>query len=396
MSTTRIHRYFIKEIAVPTGLGLLIFTFVLLMGRILKLVEMVINKGVPFTETAKLFAYLLPAFLVITLPLALLLGILLGFGRLSTDSEIVALKSSGVSLYGMMKPVIALALLVCIATGALTLFLEPAGNSAFRNQVFQIATNRASIGIQPQVFNEEFDGLVLYTNELDERSGVMEGVFISDERVGSTPSVILAQRGRIISQREIQILTLRLENGTIHRQPTGEGQSTYQIIAFDSYDVNLNMGQHLPSSGSRRIKDSELTNAQILEARQKASTPAERNSYTVELHKRFILPLAPLVFALIGVPLGIQSHRSGRGGGFTLALIIFLIYYLLLSLAETLAIEGGLSPVPTLWLPTFLFLAGGAYLLHLAALERRLAWLDRLLEIPLRLKRRLGRKDLTS
>jgi lipopolysaccharide export system permease protein len=396
MSTTRIHRYFIKEITVPTGLGLMIFTFVLLMGRILKLVEMVINKGVPFTETAKLFAYLLPAFLVITLPLALLLGILLGFGRLSTDSEIVALKSSGVSLYGMMKPVIALALLVCIATGALTLFLEPAGNSAFRNQVFQIATNRASIGIQPRVFNEEFDELVLYTNELDERSGVMEGVFISDERVGSTPSVILAQRGRIISQREIQILTLRLENGTIHRQPTGEGQSTYQIIAFDSYDVNLNMGQQLPSSGSRRIKDSELTNAQILEARQKASTPAERNSYTVELHKRFILPLAPLVFALIGVPLGIQSHRSGRGGGFTLALIIFLIYYLLLSLAETLAIEGGFSPVPALWLPTFLFLAGGAYLLHLAALERRLAWLDRLLEIPLRLKRRLGRKDLTS
>jgi lipopolysaccharide export system permease protein len=396
MSTTRIHRYFIKEIAVPTGLGLLIFTFVLLMGRILKLVEMVINKGVPFSETAKLFAYLLPAFLVITLPLALLLGILLGFGRLSTDSEIVALKSSGVSLYGMMKPVIALALLVCVATGVLTLFLEPAGNSAFRNQVFQIAMNRASVGIQPRVFNEEFDGLVLYANELDERRGVMEGVFISDERVGSTPSVILAQRGRVISQREIQTLTMRLENGTIHRQPTGEGQSTYQIIAFDTYDVNLNMGQQLPSAGNRRIKDSELTNAQILEGRQKASSPAERNSYTVELHKRFILPLAPLVFALLGVPLGIQSHRSGRGGGFTLALVIFLVYYLLLSLAETLAIEGGLSPVPTLWLPTFLFMAGGAYLLHLAALERRLAWLDRLLGIPLRMKRRLGRKESPS
>jgi lipopolysaccharide export system permease protein len=256
--------------------------------------------------------------------------------------------------------------------------------------------NRASVGIQPRVFNEEFDGLVLYANELDERRGVMEGVFISDERVGSTPSVIFAQSGRVISQRETQTLTLRLENGTIHRQPTGEGQSTYQIIAFDAYDVNLNMGQQLPSAGNRRIKDSELTNAQILEARKKASTPAERNSYTVELHKRFILPLAPLVFALIGVPLGIQSHRSGRGGGFTLALVIFLIYYLLLSLAETLAIEGGLSPVPTLWLPTFLFMAGGAYLLHLAALERRLAWLDRLLEIPLRMKRRLGRKESPS
>jgi lipopolysaccharide export system permease protein len=392
MSTTRIHGYLIKEIAVPTGLGLLIFTFVLLMGRILKLVEMVINKGVPFTETAKLFAYLLPAFLVITLPLALLLGILLGFGRLSTDSEIVALKSSGISLYGMMKPVILLALVVCAATGMLTLFLEPAGNAAFRNQIFQIATNRASIGIQPRVFNDEFDGLVLYANDLDERSGAMRGVFISDERVGKTPAVILADAGRVIPQRETHTLTLRLENGSIHRQPSGEDQSTYQIIAFTTYDINLNLAQQLPSAGKRRIKASELTNAQILEARQKAK-PAGRTIYTVELHKRFILPLAPLVFALIGVPLGIQSHRSGRGGGFTLALVVFLIYYLLLSLAETLAIEGGVSPVPALWLPTLLFMAGGAYLLHLAAIERRLAWLDRLLEMPLRMKRRLGRKE---
>lgn len=393
MSTTRIHRYIIKEIAVPTGLGLLIFTFVLLMGRILKLVEMVINKGVPFTETAKLFAYLLPAFLVITLPLALLLGILLGFGRLSTDSEIVALKSSGISLYGLMKPVVALALLVCSITGVLTIYLEPTGNSAFRNQIFQIATNRASVGIQARVFNEEFDGLVLYANELDERRGVMEGVFISDERVGNTPAVILARTGRVIPQRETHTLTLRLENGAIHRQPMNQDPGTYQIIGFTAYDINLNMGQQLQSAANRRIKEKELTNAQIRAALRKASTVAERNSYTVELHKRFILPLAPLVFALIGVPLGIQSHRSGRGGGFTLSLVIFLIYYLLLSLAETLAIEGGLSPVPTLWLPTLLFMAGGAYLLHLAAMERRLAWLDRLLGIPLRMKRRLGQKE---
>lgn len=396
MSTTRIHRYFIKEIAVPASLGLLIFTFVILMGRILKLVEMVINKGVPFSETAKLFTSLLPAFLVITLPLSLLLGILLGFGRLSTDSEIVALKSSGISLYGMMKPVIVIALIACAATGLLTLFLEPAGNAAFRNQIFEIATNRASVGIQARVFNEEFDGLVLYTNEMDERRGIMEGVFISDERVGSTPSVILARTGRVIPQRETRTLTLRLENGAIHRQPTGEDQSTYQIISFTTYDVNLNMGQQMPSASSRRIKEKELTNAQILTARQNASTAEERNTYTVELHKRFILMLAPLVFALIGVPLGIQSHRSGRGGGFTLALVIFLMYYLLLSLAETLAIEGGLPPVPTLWLPTLLFMAGGAYLLHLEATERRLAWLDRLLEIPLRMKRRLGNKELKS
>ena len=187
MSATRIHRYIIKEISVPTILGLLIFTFVLLMGRILKLVEMVINKGVPLVETAKLFLYLLPTFLVITLPLAFLLGVLLGFGRLSADSEIVALKSCGFSLYGMLKPVALLAVSVSLLTGLLTLFVEPYANNAFRNQVFQIATSRASIGIQPRVFNDEFEGLILYANEIDERRGYMEGLFISDQRVGSTP-----------------------------------------------------------------------------------------------------------------------------------------------------------------------------------------------------------------
>lgn len=394
MSTSRIHRYIAREIAVPTALGLLVFTFVLLMGRILKLVEMVINKGVPLAETGKLFLYLLPAFLVITLPLALLLGVLLGFGRLSADSEVVALKSSGVSLYGMMKPVIGLALLASAITAGLTLFLEPSGNAAFRNQVFQIASSRASIGIQARVFNDEFDGLVLYANDLDEQRSIMHGVFISDERVGTTPAVILAQRGRVIPDRETQTLTLRLEDGEIHRRPPGDARDTYQVIGFTTYDINLNLGQQLPAAESRRVKEKELSLQEIRAALQGAATVAERNVFMVELHRRFILPVAPLVFALIGVPLGIQSHRSGRGGGFTLALAVFLAYYMLLSFAETLAIEGNFPPIVTLWTSTVLFLAGGAYLLHLAAVERRLALLDQILELPERLKRlaRRGRK----
>ena len=224
MSTRRIHRYIAREIVVPAALGLVIFTFVLLMGRILKLVEMVINKGVPLAETAKLFLYLMPAFLVITLPLAMLLGVLLGFGRLSSESEVVALKSSGVGVYGMIKPALAIALAATLATAALTLFLEPAGNAAFRSQIFEIASNRASIGIQPRVFNDEFEGLVLYANGLDERRGIMDGVFISDERVGSTPAVIVAQTGRVIPNRERHTLTLRLEDGSVHRRPATKGK----------------------------------------------------------------------------------------------------------------------------------------------------------------------------
>lgn len=380
MSTTRIHRYIAREIAVPTLIGLLIFTFVLLMGRILKLVELVVNKGVPLGEILQLFAFLLPAFLVITIPLAFLLGVLLGFGRLSADNEVVALRASGIPIYGMLRPVLVLAVLFSIATAWLTLYGEPAGQTAFRDQVFEIASSRANVGILPRVFNDEFEGLVLYAGDIDERQGEMRGVFISDERIGATPAVILASQGRVISDQNKRILTLRLENGTIHRRPADKKADTYQIIGFTTYDINLNMGQQLGDGSSRQKKLREFPLPDLWAKLENAQTAEERRPLTVELYKRFALPMAPIVFALVGVPLGIRSQRSGKGGGFAVALAIFMAYYICATFAETLALESGFPPLPTLWAPNLLFLTAGLVLLQRAASERSFPGLDRLWE----------------
>lgn len=380
MSTTRIHRYIAREIAVPTSIGLLIFTFVLLMGRILKLVELVVNKGVPLGEILQLFAYLLPAFLVITIPLAFLLGVLLGFGRLSADNEVVALRASGIPIYGMLRPVLVLAVLFTIVTAWLTLYGEPAGQTAFRDQVFEIASSRANVGILPRVFNDEFEGLVLYAGDIDERQGEMRGVFISDERIGATPAVILASQGQVISDQDKRILTLRLENGTIHRRPVDKKADTYQVIGFTTYDINLNMGQQLGDGSGRQKKLREFPLPELWAKLQNAQTAEERRPLTVELHKRFALPLAPIVFALVGVPLGIRSQRSGKGGGFAIALAIFMAYYICATFAETLALESGFPPLLTLWAPNLLFLTAGLVLLQRAARERSFPGLDRLWE----------------
>lgn len=387
MSAPRIRRYILKEIGVPAVLGLVIFTLVLLMGRTLKLVEMVVNKGVPLGEMLRLFLSLMPAFLVITLPLSFLLGVLLGFGRLSGDSEIIALKSSGISLYGLLRPALLLALIFSAATATLTLWAEPAGNASFRNLLFQIAASRASVGIQPRVFNDEFDGLVLYANDVDERTGAMQGLFISDQRMDEAPSTVTASRGRLISDRTNLTLTLRLEDGAIHRLPR-DGRESYQTVHFASYDINLNMGQKLASE-ERPRKAKEMTLAELRSAR--GSTSTERKSFQAEIHQRFILPLAPFLFALIGVPLGIQNQRSGRGGGFAVGLAVFLLYYVLHSFAETLTVEGGL-PAAVLWLPTLFFLATGLYLVRLSALERRAAVLEILTEDAPRAFGRLVRR----
>lgn len=371
MSALRIQRYILKEISVPMTLGLLVFTFVLLMGRSLKLMELVINKGVPLADIARLFLYLMPAFLVITIPLAFLLGVLLGFGRLSSESEIVAMKATGVDIYSMARPVLFLGLLTTLATGCLTLFIEPSGNAAFRSQVFKIATSRASVGIKPTVFNDDFDGLVLYTSQIEDRSGKMEGIFISDERAGDAPAAIFARSGRIVSDPKQMTLTLRLDDGSIHRRLTGKKAGTYQVIDFTSYDINLNIGQTLAGGQKRVQKDNELPIATLLENRRKATSEGQRRGPLVELNKRFILASAPLLFALIAVPLGIRSHRSGRGGGFSLALGIFLVYYVLLSFAKTLVVESAF-PLAVLWVPNLFFLAGGLILLNFAAQERPL------------------------
>ncbi len=383
MSTTRINLYIAREVAVPTALGLVIFTFVLLMGRILKLMELVINKGVPLLDIGKLFAYLLPSFLVLTIPLAFLLGVLLGFGRLSGDSELVALKASGFSLYGMVKPVVFLALAVCALTACLTFFAGPAGNKAFKNQIFKIASSRANVGLQARAFNDEFDGLVFYANDSEERTGLYKGVFISDERVGNRPAVIVAEKGRVISDPTALTLTLRLEDGAIHRQAPEEG--SYQIIKFSTYDVNLGFGE-LNTSKKKSQKPAEMTLAELESGYMDESLTVEkRQKYLAERHKRFIYPLSPLIFSLIGIPMGIQSHRSGRGGSFTLALLVFMTYYVLLSFAETIVVEAQAPALLTLWSPSLLFLAGGALLLYQTAREKRFAIFD----IPAELARRL-------
>ena len=389
MSSLRIHRYILKEISLPVLLSLLIFTFVLLMGRIPRLTELVINKGVPVSEMLQLFSYLLPTFFSITVPLSFLLGILLAFGRFSADSEFIALKASGVSLYNLLKPVLILALACSLLTAWLTVSVEPAGKSAFRSKLFQIASSRASVGIRPGVFNDDFDGIVLYTRGMDERRGIMQNVFISDEREGETPATILAQQGQFIPDPDNYSMTLHLINGSIHRQPKGENKSTYQIVGFSNYNINLDMGNQLTAAEGRHRSRGELSWTELQAAQQNSKDEKNQLRLAVEKHKRIAIAFAPLVFALVGVPLGLQSNRSGKGAGFSLALAISLVYYLLLSIASTIAGKGLMPVAVAIWAPNICFLCGGSYFMHRTAIERPLKFFPQLAYlIPPKLRRR--------
>ena len=377
MATQRITRYIFKEITIPTLLAMVIFSFVLVMGRLLQLVEMVVNKGVSLFEILSLFTHLLPTFFIIIIPFSLFLGILIGFGRLSSESEIIALKSSGVSLYVLTTPAILLGLVGTLVVGWLTISAQPKGRHTFDQKIFSLANSQITSTIRPGIFNNDFDDLVIYTKSIDEISGEMKEIFISDQRSGNSPVLIFAQQGQVYTDPKSLRMTLHLQTGSIHHRKLGSAKDSYLAARFGSYDLNLSLGQEGSSGNKRRKKYNRMTLSELKESIASQEDPRTINVMRTEIQERFSLAMVPLIFALLGVPLGIQSTRSGKGGGFAKALGITLLYYALLTTARTAGQDGLLPPYVAMWIPNILMLAGGIYLFMLHARERRLEWLAR-------------------
>ncbi len=378
MATRRITRYILKEITAPTLVAMVIFCFVLVMGRMLQLVELVVNKGVPLQELLSLFTHLLPTFFIIIIPFSLFLGILIGFGRLSSESEIIALKSGGISLYSMTWPVMILGICGTLLVCWLSVVEQPRGRHAFDQKIFRLANSQIGGSIRPGIFNSDFDNLVIYAGEIDETSGAMREVFIADSRSNSSPVIIFARNGKVLSDPDTLRMTLRLEQGNIHRRKLDSGTESYQAARFGTYDLNLSLDRENGNQTSRPKKINRMSFDELRTAIRQSGEEDSQNAMRTEIHERFALAFAPFVFALLGVPLGIQSTRSGKGGGFAKALGVTLLYYALLTTARTAGHDGLLPPVVAMWLPNLLLLTGGGYLFTLHAKERRLEWLDRL------------------
>ena len=388
-----LHRYIFREILVPFAFGLGIFTFVLLLARLLRLIELVVNRGIPVANVARVFAYLLPAFLEVTVPMAMLLAILVAFGRLSADSEITALRSSGVSLYQLAPPVAMFVAIVTVATAGLAWYARPWGNRALRTAMWDIARSRASAGLKPQVFNDEFPGLIIYAEQIDTASDQLEHVLISDDRDPQQSNSVFARAGYMITDGEHETVTLRLLDGTIHTTDS-EARTSYQT-EFRSYDVNLDLRAALADAQEKRDNPKEQSIDQLraaIVAKQGGGKPA--TAELVEYHRKFAIPFACVVFGLIAMPLGIQPARAVRSRGFAVSLVVIFAYYILLSTGQGLAEQGRVPPLVGLWLPNGILGALGVGLFRRAGREHPVAageWLTRL-TMPLwhRLVARLG------
>lgn len=359
--------YLIKEILPVFFIGLMVFTIILLMDKVLKLIELIVTRGGSIQNVLMLIAFICPSFLVFTIPTALLLGTLITFGRLSGDSEITAFKASGLSLYQLSIPVLIFSILACLMTSFLVYYGLPWGNRGFKATLYLLATSKADVEIKERVFNDLFDGLVVYVDKVPVQGKRMEGILIYDERDKSKLNTIFAKEGFIINNPKSQEVILSLRKGDIHRyDPTA---NIFQKVQFDSYDLKLELAKAFDLIW-KKLRDYELS---IDEIKEKMKTLEDRGedatSLKIELYKRYAIPFVCIVFGLIGIPLGIQPRRSGKSYGFVFSILILLAYYISLILFESLATRKTVPAFWAGWAPNLIFGSLGFYLLIKATRE---------------------------
>lgn len=365
--TRTLDRYIFRELLAPFALSLAALTLVFFIQKMYRLMELVVSKGATLPDTVKLLFFILPTFLAITIPMSTLVASLTAFTRLSSDSEITALKASRVSLYEMLRPVAFFALLSCLAAGFTSIIVMPYANHALKVHLFNMVKAKAMTAIEPGVFNPTFDGIIIFVNKMPS-ADLMEGIFISDMR-SKAPYVITAKRGRLTADQNSLTVSLTMEDGEIHTPPKDAQSYTLSSFALGTLYLDikrafLTMGQ----SQTREVKDIP-TRPLWRRIREQGAAGAPDLYAEHELYTRLTIPYACLFFGIIGAPLGIRRARSGKSAGIAIALAVFLAYYALLGAGKNLA-EAGVIPVALAYgMPSLFMTAATLALVYLRGQE---------------------------
>jgi LPS export ABC transporter permease LptG/LPS export ABC transporter permease LptF len=384
-------RYVFKEMIGPTLLGFGFYTFIVLMNRLFVLAGLIIRQSLPAATVGKLLLLSLPHIVVLTIPMSILFGVMIAIGRLSSDSEIIAMRALGISTRTIYRPVFIFSFLVFLLNLYLMNVVLPRGNTQLNALKAEIYTSSVEKEIKPRVFYEEFADLMLYVNDVDPRTGAWNGVFVADSRSeddeqGSlTPARAVAAANAqkdnpFAGARGQRIIVAQTGTLSIVREPTKQIWLNLRT-AFnhvwdprkpDRYDINKNDVQRmrLPDKFSDATTQAirsfrEMNMRELAEQAKLArrSDPLAYNVANVEIQKKVAIPFACIVFGVLGLPLGITNRRGGKSSGFSLSIAIILAYYVMMNNGEQLAVSGKVSPAVGMWTPNILALGLGIYLL---------------------------------
>ena len=367
-------RYILGEVVSHALIGAAVFTFVLFTRDLGRILELVVRNSAPLPSIAEIFFYTVPVALTYTIPMGVLVGILIGLSRLSADSEVTAMRASGLSVWSFLRICSIFVIAAWLLALANSVYLAPRSLASLDELQSRLRSSQVSFEVQPRVFYEGFPKTVLYVEDVKAMSGgaLWKGVFLADLSDPAAPRITLAREGELISQGP-DSLDLHLTNGSTHETDPAN-PDRYQISTFDTTDIPIQIPQASNSQQNEPATLSEMKIPELLRAARSAGQNTRRWTL-IEFHRRFALPTACLVLAMVGIPLGLFSKKGGKSSGFVLSILLVFLYYSLSLIGVSLARQGRLSPAAGVWLADFLFLIGGAFLLWQS--ERRpisLSW----------------------
>jgi lipopolysaccharide export system permease protein len=356
----KLYVYLLKELASLFFLSLLIFTFILVVSRLGRMADLVINKGVDLTDIVLLIFYSFPAYLTFTFPMAFLLSTIVVLGRLSSENEILALKANGINLRSLLVPFAVLGFAIFVVGVLNTTVLVSHAGDAFRNTVVTIAKKSISVEDKEGSFNDSIPEVVIFIEKVDKKNRDLSGIFISDDRDEGVRQTISAERGVVNLDTNTLDLSFSLRNGSVHRWE--KVTDTYRTVAFRDYVFAMNLMNVLPRISEVRRRPHEM-GLRELAARYRAATGPEKYDYLLDLYKKFTIPMAAAAFVLVGVPLGIRRRAEGRFSGVVYSLLIFVSYYVVTALTENIGGQFSISPLLVSITPNLLVAGVGLYLL---------------------------------
>ena len=354
-------RYILREVLSWAAVGVTLFTFVFFMPTVGRILEVAVRNSAPLLSLAQLILLTLPGFLVWTIPMGVLVGILIALSRMAADSEVTALRASGIGAGLFLRVVAMFAVAAWVLALVNALWIAPRSAAAFAGLQEQLKSTQAPFEVQPRVFYEDFKNYVLYVQDTGVASAgvVWKRVFLADLTTPSAPKLTLAEQGVVVNESPTT-LRLELNNGWQH-EVDPRSPKDYAVTKLEKSTLHIDLPESPGPQPPGSLSYPEMSNQQVLD-RARTGTAAQANWSWVELHRRLALPTSCLVLALVGIPLGLSAHKGGKSTGFVLTLLLVFVYYFLWLTGVSLGRQGQLAPGISMWMANVIFLAGGLLL----------------------------------
>ena len=346
-------RYILKEVLSHGLIGASVFTFVIFMRDVGRLLELVVRNSAPVPSVAEIFFLIMPTALTVTIPMGVLVGILIGLSRMAADSEVTAMRASGVSVRTFLKIVAIFGFAAWLIALVNTAVLAPRSAAALTDLQKNMASSQISFEVQPRVFYEEFKGYVLYVEDVSTASGgaVWKNVFLADITTPGAPKITIAKEA-VVTSGGTNTIHLHLMSGEEHNSNV-RSPDQYTIQTFNEIDTTLSLPP-APQAAQELVPVSQMNTRELWRQRFNPNKEQAR-LYWVEFNRRLALPTACLVLVLIGIPLGLSARKGGKGAGFVLTIVLVFIYYFLYGTGLSLARNGKVPTLFGVWLANIVF-----------------------------------------